>query len=199
MKTTPDNDVSPQHGRLPKQDSGAVYWRNDRDVEHGTRLDRTAGVPQRKLSKGVCRAALSDSDLYHLAGLAAITELVQRPQCRNGESTDFTSRNDDVELTCSLASQVASHAHSQAVYNAWLGSTGQPEQLPADEEQSIPTGFETPDERTLITPVFRFGGEMKKIKYTIREVSRRRDRVPARWLTMSFSVSHIHALPNDLD
>jgi hypothetical protein len=33
------------------------------------------------------------------------------------------------------------------------------------------TGFETPDEKTLITPVFRFGGEMKKIRYTIREVS----------------------------
>jgi hypothetical protein len=70
------------------------------------------------------------------------------------------------------AGTVASHAHSQAVYNAWLGS----EQLPnpgKGEEEQILTGFETPDEKTLITPVFRFGGEMKKIRYTIREVSRK--------------------------
>lgn len=74
------------------------------------------------------------------------------------------------------AGTVASHAHSQAVYNAWLGSPQLPSGTSASgkgdgDEEQILTGFETPDERTLITPVFRFGGEMKKIRYTIREVS----------------------------
>jgi hypothetical protein len=76
------------------------------------------------------------------------------------------------------AGTVASHAHSQAVYNAWLGSPQLPSGTSASgkgdgDEEQILTGFETPDERTLITPVFRFGGEMKKIRYTIREVSRK--------------------------
>ena len=80
----------------------------------------------------------------------------------------------------STDTQVVSHAHSQAVYNAWLGSTSNPstpqgldsESEERNKKDMTLSGMETPkDERTLVTPVFRFGGGMKKIRYTIREVS----------------------------